>query len=129
MSSRDDFNSRDFIDIEGLTVRTIVGIFEHERVSRQAVNLDLRLATDVRRAAEGDDIEQALDYKKVTKRVLELVEDSSFFLVETLAERIAEVILTEFDCPLVRVRVQKPGALRYARTVGITITRARSEAQ
>ncbi len=113
----------DRIDIVGLAVPTIIGIFDWERKVRQKVLLDLTLWTDVRRAARTDRIEDALDYKEVSKRLQGFVGASRFFLLERLAEEVAAILLGEFGARQVRVRVEKPGALRGARTVAVTITR------
>ena len=113
----------DRIDIVGLSVRAVIGIFDWERRRRQRVVLDLSLATDVRRAARSDRIEDALDYKRVSKRVQEFVRKSRFFLLETLAEEVARLLLAEFPARAVTVRAEKPGALRGAVTVAVTITR------
>ena len=115
----------DRIDIVGLTVPTIIGIFDWERKVRQKVSLDLTLWTDVKRAARTDRIEDALDYKRVSKRLQGLIKESEFFLLEKLAEEVARILLAEFKVKQVRVRVEKPGALRGARTVAVTITRRR----
>lgn len=117
----------DTIEIDGLEVRAILGIFAHERDQRQEIRIGLRLHTDISAAARSDSIEHALDYKSVTKRIIEFVEASDYFLIERLIEEIAALALTEFDVRRVTVRVEKPGALRYARTVGITITRERND--
>jgi len=113
----------DRIDIVGLTVPTIIGIFDWERKGRQKVSLDLTLWTDVKRAGRTDRIEDALDYKSVSKRLQDFVGRSRFFLLEKLAEEVAAILLGEFGAKQVRVRVEKPGALRGARTVAVTITR------
>jgi dihydroneopterin aldolase len=124
MSARETRNvPRDVIEIEGLSLRATIGIFDFERDRRQEVIVSLRLHTDIRAAATSDDIARALDYKRVTKRVIDLVEGSSFFLVETLAERIASLVLEEPLAERVEVRVEKPGALRHARTVAVEIVR------
>lgn len=115
----------DQIFIDDLRVRAILGIFDHERDRRQELRLNLVIATDVRPAAATDDIADAVDYKTVTKRILDYVENSEFFLVETLVEKLAALIIDEFGVAAVRIRVDKPGALRYARSVGIAITRTR----
>ena len=117
----------DVIEIEGLDLRTVIGIFDFERDRRQDVSISLQIETDIRPAAQSDAIGDALDYKRVTKRVIELVEASSFFLIETLVERVATCVLEEPRASRVTVRIDKPGALRYARTVGIRITRSREE--
>jgi len=117
---------RDVIEVSGLSLRTVIGVFDFERDRRQEVIVTLRIHTDIRAAAASDDIGRALDYKRVTKRVIDLVEGSSAFLVETLAERIAGCVLEEPLAERVEVRVEKPGALRHARTVAVEIVRGRS---
>ena len=113
----------DIVYINELKVDTVIGIFEWERRIRQTVSLDLDLATDIRRAANSDDIDDALDYKAIGKRVIAYVQASEFQLVETLAERVAEIILEEFPVPWLKLRVGKPGALRGSRDVGVVIER------
>ncbi len=117
----------DHIFLHDLKVETIVGIWDWERKIRQTVSIDLEIGADIRRAAASDDIDDTLNYKLVAKRVQDFVGDSSFQLVETLAERIAEVILDDFDVPWVEVRVNKPGAIRGARDVGVKIRREKNE--
>ncbi len=117
----------DHIFLHDLKVETIVGIWDWERKIRQTVSIDLKMGADIRRAAASDDIDETLNYKLVAKRVQQFVGDSSFQLVETLAERIAEVILDDFDVPWVEVRVNKPGAIRGARDVGVKIRREKNE--
>lgn len=114
----------DYIDIEKLTVRTVIGIFDDERIRFQDVVLHLRLYVDCRRAGDSDDIADATDYKQITKRVIAHVRASQFFLIEKLAATVANLILEEFSVPRVRVRIEKPGALRHARTVAVTIERS-----
>lgn len=117
----------DKIYLSGLKIETIVGIWEWERNIPQTVVIDLEMAADVRRAAASDQIEDTLNYKEVSKRVTQLVVDGQFKLVETLAERVAETILGEFSVPWVKVVVNKPGAIRGARDVGIIIERSAGE--
>lgn len=117
----------DHIDIHDLVVRTIIGVLERERTSRQDVILNVTLYTDVSRAAASDRIEDTLDYRGFTKRVIAFVEDSSFHLVEALAESVANIGLEEFGATMVTVRVEKPGALRFARSVGVTVTRTQGK--
>ena len=119
--------ARDVIFLAGLTVECIVGIWDWERKVRQKIVLDLEMEADVRRAAASDTIEDTLDYKKVSKRLLAYVGESQFQLVETLAERVAEIVVTEFGVPWVRVRLNKQGAIRGARDVGILIERRRED--
>jgi dihydroneopterin aldolase len=117
----------DTIFLRDLRVDTVVGIWDWERQIRQTVSIDLEMACDVRRAAATDDIENTLNYKAVAKRVQQFVGDSSFRLVETMAEKVAALILDEFSVPWVQVRINKPGAIRGARDVGVMIHRSRSE--
>lgn len=115
----------DSIFLRDLRIDAIIGIWEWERKIRQTVSIDLEMGADIARAAKTDAIEDTLDYKKVAKRVQQFVSDSGFQLVETLAEKVAEIVLTEFDVPWVRVRVNKPGAIRGARDVGVSIRRSK----
>ena len=118
---------RDYIEIRDLLVRTIIGVNDWERRDRQDVLITLRLYTDTRAAGQSDRIEDALNYRSVTKRVIALAEESRFYLVEKLAEEIARLCVVEFGVPRVQVWVEKPGALRFARTVGVCIERTRDD--
>ncbi len=113
----------DIIFLHDLRVETVIGIWEWERKIRQTVAIDLDMSADIRKAAASDSVDDTLNYKLVAKRVQQFVAESSFQLVETLAEKIAEIVLAEFDVAWVRVRVNKPGAIRGARDVGILIER------
>lgn len=113
----------DKIFLRELKVETIIGIWDWERKIRQTIVIDLEMSADIAKAAATDDIKDTLDYKGVAKRVQQFVADSSFQLVETLAERIAGIIRDEFDVAWVRVQVHKPGAIRGSRDVGIDIER------
>ena len=113
----------DKIFLSALSVECIVGIWEWERRVKQTVIIDLEMAADIRRAAASDRIEDTIDYKRVAKRLLAFVGDSQFHLVETLAERIAQVVVVEFGVEWVKVRLNKQGAIRGARDVGIEIER------
>jgi dihydroneopterin aldolase len=115
----------DKIFLTDLRIDTVIGIWEWERKIRQTVAVDLEMAADIRKAAASDQVQDTLNYKKVAKRVQQFVGDSSFQLVETLAEKIAAIIVDEFDVPWVRVRVNKPGAIRGARDVGVVIERGK----
>ncbi len=117
----------DTIFLTDLRVETLIGIFEWERQIRQTVSIDLEMATDIRKAAASDSIEDTLDYKAVAKRIIAFVETSEFYLVETLAERVAGIVTGEFGVPWVRLTLSKPGAIRGARDVGIRIERRREE--
>ncbi len=113
----------DRVFIEDLRIETVIGIYDWEREIRQTVSLDIEMNVDVRRAARADRIEDTLNYKAVAKRLIGFVEASSFQLVETLAERCAEIILDEFRVDWLRLRVDKPGAVRGSKSVGIIIER------
>ena len=113
----------DTVFVRGLQAETVIGVYDWERKVRQTVVFDLEMATDNRRAAATDGIAEALDYAEVSKRVLALVEGSEFQLIETMAEQVAELILTEFQVPWLRLSLAKPGAMRQAREVGVIIER------
>ncbi|MDH5178039.1 MAG: dihydroneopterin aldolase [Gammaproteobacteria bacterium] len=113
----------DIIYLNDLRIETVIGIFDWERRIRQTISLDIEMATDIRKAAASDHIDDTLDYKAVSKRLIDFVSHSEFQLVETLAERITEIILNEFNVPWVRLRLNKQGAIRGARDVGVLIER------
>jgi FolB domain-containing protein len=113
----------DRIYIRDLRLRCIVGIYDEERRDKQDVNINITLYADLRKACRSDRIEDTVDYKVVKKRVLSMVEQSSFYLVERLAERVAELALEAPAVQRVDVTVDKPGALRFARSVAVSITR------
>jgi dihydroneopterin aldolase len=113
----------DTIFLQDLKVETVVGIWDWERKIRQTVSIDIEMAADVVKAAETDNIEGTLNYKAVAKRVQQFVGDSEYQLIETLAEKLAETILSEFDIPWIQLRVSKPGAIRNAKNVGVVIHR------
>ena len=115
----------DIIFLRNLKIDTIVGIYDWERRIKQPVILDLEMATDIKKAAATDHIDDTLNYKAVAKRVISFVEDSEFELVETLAERIAEIIVNEFEVPWLRLSLNKIGAIRGARDVGVLIERGK----
>jgi len=117
----------DRVLIEGLEVRTVIGIYDWEREIRQTVRLDLEMAWDIAKAAQTDSIEDTLDYKAVSKRLIAFVESSSFGLIETLAEHCAEILLAEFRVPWLRLKMSKPGAVRGSENVAVLIERGRIE--
>lgn len=117
----------DIVFLRQLKVDTVIGIYDWEREIRQTVILDLEMSTDVRRAAASDDIEDALNYKAVAKRLSGFIENSSFQLVETLAERCAEIVLQEFAVQWLRLSLNKTGAVSAARDVGVIIERGRRD--
>jgi len=113
----------DIVYIRELNIETIIGIYDWEREIKQVVSLDLEMATDIRKAAETDDIQYALNYKAVSKRLIQYIEGSEFLLVETMAEKVAALVMEEFNVPWIRLRLSKPGAVRGARDVGMLIER------
>ncbi len=115
----------DRIHIRDLLLRCIVGVREWEREAKQNVMLNITLHADLSRAAASDDIEDTVDYVTIKKRVIQLVEGSHFYLVEALAQAVADACLQDPVVRAVRVTVQKPGALRFARTVAVDILRER----
>ena len=119
--------SGDRIFLRGLTAECIIGFIEWERRVRQTVVVDLELPVDCRRASVSDDVADTVDYKRVAKRVLAYIEGSEFKLVETLAHRLALLLLEEFGLEWVRVSLNKPGAIRSSRDVGVVIERTRAD--
>lgn len=117
----------DKIFLHQLTTEAIIGIYDWERRVKQTVVIDLEIPCDVRRAAAVDSIDATLNYKKVAKRILEFVAESRFHLVETLAEHVALMVLREFKLEWVRLTLNKPGAIRGSRDVGVTIERTAAD--
>ncbi len=109
--------------ISGLRAEAVIGVYDWERRVRQELVLDLEMAGDNRRAAASDHVEDALDYAAVSQAVLDYIEGSEFQLIETLAERLAELVLREFDVSWLRIEVAKPGAVKDADSVGVVIER------
>ncbi len=116
----------DQILIKDLLLRTIIGINDEERRNKQDVLINIILWADTRTAGESDAIDDAVNYRTITKRVIALVEESQFFLVEKMAAEIADICLGDPRVERARVRVEKPGALRFARSVGVEIERDRT---
>ena len=114
---------KDIIYIKDLRVQTIIGIFGWEREVRQEVSIDLEISFDCKKAAKTDSIEDTIDYKKITKNIIKFVEGSSFQLQESLAEGIAKLVKNEYKSSSIKLRISKPGALRYAEDVGVIIYR------
>jgi dihydroneopterin aldolase len=113
----------DKIFLTALSTECIVGIWDWERQVKQTVVIDLEIACDIRKAALSDHIDDTVDYKQVSKRLLGFIGESQYQLVETLTENIARIVITEFSVPWVRVRLNKQGAIRNSRDVGIVIER------
>ena len=119
----------DRVFIEDLKVQTVIGIFDWEREIKQTVSLDLEMEFDIRKSAKSDAIEDTLDYKSVSKRLIHFVESSEFQLVEALAEHCANIVLSEFPVTWVQLKLSKPGAVRGSSAVGVIIERSAHPAE
>jgi FolB domain-containing protein len=113
----------DIIEIENLRLRCIIGFSPHERKDRQDVVISLRIGTAMHKAGETDNPDDAFNYRTVTKAIIQHVEASDYYLVEKLATGIARICVVDHGAPYVQVRVHKPGALRFADSVGVVIER------
>jgi len=117
----------DRIFLRELAVECVIGFLDWERLVKQTVYLDIEVPVDCRHAALNDDVAQTLDYKRLSKVVIAFVGASEFKLVETLADRTAKLILSEFDIPWVKLTINKRGAIRASRDVGVSIERTRAD--
>ena len=115
----------DKVFIEGLEIETLIGIYDWERRIQQTLVFDIEMAFDNRIPAASDDIALTMNYKDVSKRLIDYVGQSGFGLVETLAERCAEIVLAEFGVHWLRLKLSKPGAVRGAQAVGVIIERGK----
>lgn len=115
----------DIVYIHDLRIDTIIGVYEWERQIKQTLSFNLEMATDIRQAAATDDLQYAINYKAVSDRLIEFVESAQPQLLETLAENIANIIISEFHVPWLRLQVSKAGAVRAARDVGLIIERGK----
>lgn len=115
----------DKVFIEALEIECVIGIYDWERKIKQPIVLDIEMDSDNRRPAATDDIADTLDYKAISKRLIDFVGTSSFGLVETLAERCCAIILDEFGVTRVRLKLSKVGAVRGAKAVGVILERHR----
>ncbi len=119
----------DKIFIEDLCIDTVIGIYDWEREIRQVISLDIEMQADIRRAAQTDCVADTVNYKSVAKRLIQYVRQSEFQLIETLAERVIEIILYEFAVEQVSLKLSKPGAVRHSKNVGLQIQRQRQAGQ
>jgi FolB domain-containing protein len=117
----------DRIEIKDLLLRCIVGINEDERKDKQDVLINIVMFVNIQRASSSDNIGDTVNYRTVTKQIIEHVEASQYFLVETLADRVAQICLRDPCVREVEVSVEKPGALRFARSVGVRLSRTRED--
>lgn len=115
----------DRIHMRDLRCYCIVGIFEHERKTKQEVVMNLTIHADLSKAGASDDIEDTINYKSLKQDILTMVENSGFFLIEKMAEEVAAICLRDARVQRCDVTVDKPGALRYARSVAVEISRLR----
>lgn len=113
----------DKVFIKGLKADAVIGVYDWEREIRQSLLLDLELGTDMKPAAETDDLVHTLDYASISNRLIEFIQMSEFKLIETLAERLASLLMEEFSIPWLTLRLYKPGAVAEADTVGVAIER------
>ncbi len=116
----------DTVFLRGLAIETTIGFFEWERHVRQTVVIDLEFPVDCARAAASDEVKDTTDYKSIAKRTIQFVGEAQFHLVETLAHRLAVTLLEEFGIAWVRLSLNKPGAIRGSRDVGVSIERHRA---
>lgn len=116
-------NVMDTVFIDGLEIETIIGIYDWEREVKQRVRIDLQMAWDNKPAAQSESIEKALNYKAVCDRLIDFISASEFLLVETMAENIADILMTEFSVPWLQLKLAKPTAIPQASGVGVMIER------
>jgi 7,8-dihydroneopterin aldolase/epimerase/oxygenase len=116
----------DTVFLRGLAIETTIGFFDWERHVKQTVVLDLEIPVDCARAAGSDSVRDTVDYKSIAKRCIAFVSEAQFHLVETLAHKLAMTLLAEFDIAWIRLSLNKPGAIRGSRDVGVTIERRRA---
>lgn len=117
----------DRIHIRDLIVSGIIGINPDERVNRQDILVNVAMSVDTRAAAASDDIADSVNYRTITKRIIAHIEEGEPMLVERLVQEIADVCLEDDRVSEVEVTVEKPGAVRHARSVGISIIRSRAD--
>ena len=113
----------DKVFIKDLEVEAVIGVYDWEREVRQLISINLEMNFNTKKAGRSDRIDDALNYKNISKCIIELTESSKSKLIESLAQKIAKTILTEFPVSSVIVTVEKPGALRGSKSVGVTIKR------
>ena len=115
----------DKIILTDLRIDAVIGIWDWEKRNPQTISIDLEMQTDTKKASQLDSIEDALEYKAVSKRVKQFIQASQFNLIETLAENVAKIILEEFDVQWLKLRISKPFAIRDSRNVGVSIERTK----
>ena len=120
---------RDIVFLEGLEARGIIGVEEWERTKAQTIRIDLEMACDAAAAARDEDLTLSVNYRAVAKAILAHIDENAYLLVETLAERLAEMIRRDFGVSWLRLTVSKPGAVRFSENVGVVIERGSRDAQ
>ncbi len=113
----------DIVFIRDLDVKTVIGVFDWERKIRQQLVFNIELATDITKAANSDELVDTLDYKSISHAIEEMVEASSYKLVEALVEAVAQMVMRDFKVSWISIVVDKPGAVSCARSVGVKIER------
>ena len=126
MGSGRNLITMDKIYVKDLEVMGTIGIFDWEKKIKQKISISYEINQDNSAAAKKDTIEAATDYKSITKAIISFVEENKFELVETFAEKIAELVIKDFNIDEIRLRVSKPGALRFSKDVGVIIERDKS---
>mgnify|MGYP003131109936 CR=1 FL=1 len=121
------YKMSDQIHISDLLLRTIIGINDEEREKKQDVLINISMLVDLKTAGRSDDINDAVNYRTITKEIIDLVENSHFQLVEKMADEVARICLQDHKVQSARVQIEKPGALRFARSVGVTVVRTRED--
>ena len=117
--------NKDFIFINDLNARCIIGVSDEERREKQDVVINLVIETDFKKPAKSDNFQDALDYRSLKKKILKFVEQSDYHLLEALAEAVATLCLEEIKISEVKIKIEKPLALRFARSVGVEVIRSR----
>ena len=117
----------DKIILNDLRIDTVIGIWDWEKRNPQTISIDLEMETDTKTASQSDSIEDVLDYKAVSKRVKQFIQESQFNLIETLAENVAKIILEEFDIQWLKLSISKPFAIRGSQNIGVCIERTKSD--
>jgi len=116
----------DKIVLTDLRVDAVIGIWDWEKRNSQSISIDLEMQTDTKKISQSDSIEDALDYKAVSKRAKQFIQDSQFNLIETLAENLAQIILEEFNVQWLRLSISKPYAIRDSKNIGVCIERTKN---
>ena len=116
----------DKIILTDLRVDAVIGIWDWEKRNSQSISIDLEMQTDTKKISQSDSIEDALDYKAVSKRAKQFIQDSQFNLIETLAENLAQIILEEFNVQWLRLSISKPYAIRDSKNIGVCIERTKN---